>query len=188
VKSFRISLILVLAFAFIGCAPKLPPNVTLTPIAKTAVYGRQFVIAGNGALRGLDTVMSTGVLPATYGIPVLEVMRRVGVEAQRLADVLTALDEATAPQERADAVSRAQAIVAQMSRLIDSATIPIPDEKVRATVSSALATLSAILRDFGDSIALLISDGSVEDAQTVAADLRSIPWQWPTSPLLYARR
>lgn len=88
----------------VGCAPKTPVN-TPTPskIGQTAVIGRQFVVAGTGAVRGLDTVMSSGMLPVEYGVPVLKVLHEIGEQAVRLADILRAIDEARTAAERTDA-------------------------------------------------------------------------------------
>jgi hypothetical protein len=130
-----------------GCAPKLPPNTTLNPIAKTAVYGRQFVIAGNGVLRGLDEVMASGVLPRDVGLQILQVMKQAGEQSSRLADALKSIDASVSTADRSTGIALAKSIVAGIQKLLDDAVIRIP-ASAKSIVSSILATFSTLLADF----------------------------------------
>lgn len=187
-RIYRHLLFLGLLVTAIGCAPKVPPNVS--PIGQTAVLGRQFVVAGTGAVRGLDAVMESGMLPVEYGVPVLSVMKRVGDEAVRLADILRAIDEAKTAAQRTDAIGRARAVIVGMRSLLDGAALPIADSKAKSVVVSALSTLSAILLDFGDALMLLADGGHPPGLQLNASAeaLEEIPYTWATSPLLLTRR
>lgn len=175
----RVALALVIVLLAPACSLGLQSPVTnrpqLSAIGKTAVYGRQFVIAGNGVLTGIDTVMENGVLPREHGITLLRVMQRIGDEAVRLADILKLLDQATTATQQTSLVARAQSVVATMRTLLDSAILPIADTRARAIMSSTTATFSALLSDFGTTFVNMLGAGTL---RVSAEELSRAPAEW----------
>jgi len=178
-KLALVPLILVL----FGCGgllgPKnVPPNTTINAVGTTAVYGRQFIAAGQGVLRGLDTAMGAGILPTEYGVPILRVIKLVGEESVRLADILAVVDSATDAASRASAMARARAIVSGMQSLVTNSTIPITDAKAKALVTSVLATLVAILGTFDIGLPTAANLGLEADTFRTAPAVWSLEVAW----------
>lgn len=165
----QLVLVISLVIASVACGPK--PINTPQPsskIGQTAVLGRQFVAAGIGTARGIDSVMESGILPREYGIPVLRVLNEIGEQSVRLADILRAIDEARTAAERTDAIGRARAVIVGFRSLLDGAVLPIADSKAKSVVISSLSALSAILEDFGDALMLMIAEDQLRQHDLLA--------------------
>jgi hypothetical protein len=140
-----------------ACALLTPPRPAgappLSTVGKIATYGRQFVVAGDGALTGLDLALGVGVIPRESGVAVLSVMKKIGDESVKLAPVLRAIDKATTGLERSSALSNARAIVAGITAAFDEALLPLPDGRSRTIVQAILNTAKALVLDFGGTLA-----------------------------------
>ncbi len=124
----------------------------LSLVGQVATYGRQFVVAGDGALTGIDLAMGIGVIPRDAGIGVLNVMKKIADQAVKLAPVLRAIDTAQAGADRASKLSQARAIVAGISAAFDEALLPMPDGKSRTIVQAILTTAKALVGDFSKTL------------------------------------
>lgn len=171
-KNFT-SLYLLVVLSLVACGPKLPPNVTLSPVGKTAVYARQFVIGGNAAVTGLDTLMASGVLPAAYGLPAVDALKKVAVATGKLADSLTALDAAVTAADKATKLAEAHSILVSMTTYLDGATSPITDPKIKALVQADLSTFQALVKDFAAQLTTLLATPKPGNLAPVIAELRA---------------
>jgi RecA/RadA recombinase len=167
----RSILSVLLALVLVGCAPKAPPTTnSSTLIGTAAVRGRQLVIAGDATVTAMDNLLTAQVLTGEQGLPVLRVLRRVGAEAVRLADVLRSVD--SVQQGGPTKLAQAKAIVAEMQRLLATASIPLTDTRIRAIVDAALKSFSSLLDDFAlDLFRALSTGGTTVEAET---SLRSL--------------
>jgi hypothetical protein len=152
-------------------------------IGKTAVIGRQFVVAGTGTARGIDSAIQSGILPQKYGVPVLQVLNKIGDQAVRLADILRAIDEAKTAADRSDALSRAKGIIAGFRSLLDSAVLPVADANAKAVIMASLSGFSAIIDDFSNELTLLVAEGP-----RVHLDLLALANELEQFPVQMARR
>jgi hypothetical protein len=156
------AIVLVFALLTPGCTngfmtpPAQPGTTTPTTqsiVGQVAIYGRQFVVAGDGALTGLDLVIGANLIDRQIGVSILTVMKRAGDEAVRLAGVLRVIDNTRDGLQRSSGIQKAAAIVSGIGALFDDSIITINDPRARTIVAAILQTVKALVGDFSKVLA-----------------------------------
>lgn len=170
------ALLVVPACTLLQPVPATPGSGVGAPsfVGQVAIYGRQFVVAGDGALTALDLLIGSNIIDRPTGVGILTVMKRMGDESVRLAGMLRVIDQTRTGLERASAIQRARAVVAGIIAMFDDALVPIPNERLRTITAAALATAKAIVGDFDRTLAAppTTVDWNLEADAIEAAGLR----------------
>lgn len=140
------AVVTILALASFACGlHQHPATAQLSPEGKTAVYGREVIAGVKAAADGVDTLMTTKVLPEPDGIAVLKVFREVGVQSQHLADALDIIDQAKDPIAQAAGVKKAQEAIKAIQKGVASAVVPVGSADNRAKIIALLSQLNDAL-------------------------------------------
>lgn len=137
-----IAAMLVLVMATVGCA-KVPPNTS--PEGTLAIRGRQVMIAADGVLTGVDTLVQNQQLKPADAVKVVLVIRRIGQEGQRLADALAIIDATKDQAAKVKGISQAVEILKMIQSMVTEAVIPISDEGARKQVSQLLQSITNLV-------------------------------------------
>jgi hypothetical protein len=130
--------------ATFGCSGNPDPNAgPRSPEGQAAIKGRQVIAAADAVLTGVDAAMTAKQLPATIGLPIVDGIRRIGVEARdTLAPSLRVIDAAKTATEAASGAAKAQASLATMQAMLTGALSPIKDPATRDQVGKLLSQLT----------------------------------------------
>ncbi len=130
-----------LLLAAVGCGQNPAPNTS--PERQAAVKGRQVIAAADAVLTGVDAAMTAKQLPTNVGLPIVDAIRRVGVEARdTLAPSLRVIDAAKTAAETTAGAAKAQASLATMQAMLAGALSPIKDVATRNQVGQLLVQLT----------------------------------------------
>jgi hypothetical protein len=130
-----------------------PDTAKLSVEGQAAVGGRQLVAAITSAATSVDILIDTGQLPKDEGVKVLQVLRTVGVESQRLAEALAIID--TTKDETAarfTAIQKAGDIIKGIQAAVLRGIVPIGSEVNRGKVAALLDGIAAALVVMGQAI------------------------------------
>lgn len=148
-------------------APKTNPAVPgLSLEGQIAVKGRQLIAGVTSAASGVDVLMTSQVLPKDQGINVLQKLRLVSTESQKLADLLTIIDTTRDAAAKQTAIKQAGEIVKGIQKAVTQSLIPIGTVDARTKVAALLDIITADLVD----ISLLLPRPAV-----VVGEIRPLP-------------
>lgn len=144
-----------------GCGGvRHPATGGLSLEGQAAVAGRQLVAAISAAADGTDVMIDTAILTKDQGVMVLQTLRTIGTESERLAEALDVIRLTRAgTTERENAVLKAGNIVKGLQAAVIRGVIPGGTEASRARLAALLGPISAALVDIG----MLIQQGQAPD-------------------------
>ena len=135
-----VSLVLVL-LASVRCGAPAPPTVE----GKVAQGGRQVIAAAESVLSGVDQLVTTNVLSKEDATRVVTVIKKVGVEGERLSQILTVVDQSRDEIERQKGLAQAAEILKAINRLVIEAGSGIGSDDSRAKVLALLAQITDVV-------------------------------------------
>ena len=127
-----------------------PATAGLSVEGQAAVAGRQLVAAISAAADGTDVLIDSQVLTRTQGVAVLQVLRGIGVESQRLAEALDVIRVARVDTvARETAILKASDIIKGMQAAILRGIVPGGSEASRARLAALFGAVANALVDIG---------------------------------------
>jgi len=160
-KNSIMGLVIVAAMVSVGCAGlRHPATAGLSLEGQAAVAGRQLVAAISSAADGTDVMIDTAILTKDQGVAVLQTLRAIGSESERLAEALDVIRlNKVGTTGRENAVLKAGNIVKSLQAAVIRGVIPGGTEASRARLAALLGPISAALVDIG----MLIQQGQEPD-------------------------
>lgn len=128
-----------------GGAMRNPAVPGLSIEGQVAVAGRQVIAAVSSAADGIDQLITQQVLTREQGVAVLQQLRLVGTESQRLADVLLIVDATADAAAKQTAIRQAAEIIRGVQRGITQAIVPVGTEEGRSKVAALLSVIGDAL-------------------------------------------
>lgn len=135
-----LSAAILLATTSLACSGNTAPK--LSPIGQVAVQGDAVVKAADAVVTGIDNALTAKQLPQSVGVPVLQTIRVVGVQAQDLADALKVANLAKTAADQQKGVDAARAALATIQASLAGALSQIKDQATKDHVSALLQQLT----------------------------------------------
>lgn len=162
---FRHSLLVMAVLVMVGCgATTAPTTQPVRPEHQAVTVALQVVAAADPVVTGIDQAMQAGTLPTRIGIPVLQAIREVGVQAQTLATAVKLAAAARTVQDQATYMGKAQAALAAMNDLLKGAVPTGTPATITAVLDGLLGPLRDTVRRVQDAITPKGQDHDAEDA------------------------
>lgn len=127
-----------LVFLATSCALLPGPTTPPTQVGRLAQSGRQVIAAGESVLSGIDQLVTAGVLSKADAIRVVEVVKRIGVEGERLAKVLTFVDQTPDALARSRGIGQAGEMLKAIEQLVVEAGSGVGNVEARSKVLTLL--------------------------------------------------